>query len=231
MKWGFLSDAHGNVEAFDQATHVLDQNGVEEIVFLGDAVGYLPGDSVIDRVRCRGMRSVLGNHEQMLLTRKPSSNNTIYKLAETAATISRQNQDFIAGWPSAIEIETECGPILAIHGSPADPVQGYVYPDTPLESFSVRAGAAVFMGNTHRPFVRACNGALFVNVGSCGMPRDCGNLGSVCVFDDEERTATILRFDIAAATRRAIARVGGVTPEVAAVFARRAPVAGTNDAP
>ena len=93
-----------------------------------------------------------------------------------------------------------------------------------LEPFSIAGGRAVFMGNTHRPFVRTCNDSLFVNVGSCGMPRDCGNLGAVCVFDDSTRKAIIMRFDITAATTKAVRRCGGVAPEVAAVFARHTPV-------
>lgn len=232
MKWGLLSDAHGNVEAFDQAMALLESIGVDEIVFLGDAVGYLPGDGVVDRLRRRRIRSVMGNHEEMLLRGDFSpQRDSIYRLSETAATLRAENREAIAGWPRSIEFDRECGRALLLHGSPADRVMGYVYPDTPLEAFAIPAGTTVFMGNTHRPFVRSCNGALFVNVGSCGMPRDCGNLGAVCVFDDATREARIVRFDIAAATREAIARCGGVAPEVAAVFDRRAPVAGSVNGP
>jgi predicted phosphodiesterase len=226
MRWGFLADAHGNVEAFDQAIDLLIAMAVDEIIFLGDAVGYLPGDAVIDRLRSRQIRSVMGNHEDMLLRGAFSQHDAIYRLSETAAGIHPENRAEIARWPKFLEIESDRGILMLLHGSPADPVRGYVYPNTPLEPFAVDGRSAVFMGNTHRPFVRTCNDALFVNVGSCGMPRDCGNLGAVCVFDGSTSKATIMRFDITAATTKAIRRCGGVAPEVAAVFARRDPVEG-----
>jgi len=98
-----------------------------------------------------------------------------------------------------------------------------VYADTDLDAFAGLGKRAVFMGQTHRPFVRQERDTLFVNVGSCGLPRDCGNLGAVCLFDDVQGTARIVRFDITSATTAALERCGPVASEVLAVFARRAP--------
>ena len=59
-----------------------------------------------------------------------------------------------------------------------------------------------------------------MNVGSCGLPRDCGHLGAACLFDDQTGEASVIRFDISAATQAALARCGPVAPEVEAVFER-----------
>src|SRR5690348_6939565 len=65
MKRGFLSDAHGNVEGFEAALSVLDRVGVDELYYLGDAVGYLPGAAVVGSLRRSGARAIMGNHEAM----------------------------------------------------------------------------------------------------------------------------------------------------------------------
>jgi putative phosphoesterase len=227
VKWGFVSDAHGNLEAFELAVGVLAAHGAEKVIFLGDAVGYLPGDGVVSAIRKSRMGAVLGNHEEMLLGGEISSaREPIYRLGETASSMSAENRDEIASWPRSRELEMDCGRALLVHGSPTDVTRGYVYPDTKLEDLAVPNGMTVFMGNTHRPFVRRCNDALFVNVGSCGLPRDSGDLGAVCLFDDRTQEVSILRFDITQATERALRRCGGIAPEVASVFARRAPAFG-----
>jgi hypothetical protein len=42
MKIGYISDAHGNVGAFEQGLKVLEAFCCEQIFFLGDAIGYIP---------------------------------------------------------------------------------------------------------------------------------------------------------------------------------------------
>lgn len=222
MLLGLLSDAHGNLEAFRRSIDVLTAAGAREVHFLGDAVGYLPGDGVVTEIRKRGIPAVRGNHEEMLLRgAAPADREHIYRLRDTARRMHAENLAEIARWPSSRTLRSSSGQLWLIHGSPADPTFGYVYPDTPLDGIGIAPHAAVFMGNTHRPFVREADGGLFVNVGSCGLPRDSGDLGAVCLFDDVSGTAQILRFSIVEETRAALRRCGPVSPEVEAVFARR----------
>lgn len=222
MRIGFISDAHGNVEAFCRGLHVLAAAGAEAIHFLGDAVGYLPGDEVVSELRARGIAAIRGNHEEMLLRGDaPESREPVYRLRQIAREMRPDNRAEIARWPATRTIDAPVGKLLLLHGSPSDPTFGYVYPDTDLSGFDVMQHVAVFMGNTHRPFVRRTGSALFVNVGSCGLPRDTGDLGAVCLFDGSTGTAQIIRFNIEAETRAALARCGTVAPDVGAVFARR----------
>src|SRR5262249_41499128 len=111
-----------------------------------------------------------------------------------------------------------------VHGSPDDHVWGYVYPDTDLAGFASDpslAGAYVFMGNTHRPFVKKVGATTFVNVGSCGLPRDVGHLGACCVLDDRTGRVRLIRFDIRAETAAALARCGPVHARVLALLDRQ----------
>jgi putative phosphoesterase len=221
---GLLSDAHGNREAFELGLSVLHQQGAETVYFLGDAVGYLPGTDVVDAIQENSIVAISGNHDAMLLSGVvDDAKDAVFQHGETNRAMTEEQRAFLATWPERQELDSTHGQLLLVHGSPLDPLNGYVYPDTDLGPFANTAHAAVFMGQTHRPFVRELNGTLFVNVGSCGLPRDCGNLGSVCLFDDAVGTATIVRFDIESATEAALRRCGPVAPEVLAMYDRRAP--------
>jgi putative phosphoesterase len=227
VRIGVLSDAHGNIEAFELAMRLLERQRVDEIYFLGDSVGYLPGSSVAESVIEHGLPAVMGNHEAMLLELDPDLDldepDNAYRLRTTAATMPDSVRTAIADWPHRRSIELSSGTAYLLHGSPTDFVFGYVYPDTDLSGFAALpelAGTTVFMGNTHRPFVRSCGATKFVNVGSCGLPRDVGRLGSCCVFDDATDDVRIVRFDISAANAGARRRSGSIDQLVVEVMAR-----------
>ena len=213
MRFGVLSDAHGNVEAFALACRLLRRHGADELLFLGDAVGYLPGGGVVNAIISEGIDAVRGNHEAMLLSGRTPDAEDAYQLAATRAMLSHRAFEEIASWPATRRLELARGPAVLVHGSPSDPTFGYVYPDAELDEFAScaeLAGSTVFMGNTHRPFVRRHRSTTFVNVGSCGLPRDVGGLGAACLYDDSTGEARIVRFDIRAETARALARCGPV---------------------
>jgi putative phosphoesterase len=220
-KLGILSDAHGNGPAFLQALAVLRENGAERFVFLGDAVGYIPSLDVVKSLMALGgdVRCILGNHESMLL-KGDSRQDEVYKLNLTGSLVTEPERAFLQGWSKQIAENASGGRALFLHGSPKSPTNGYVYPDTDLSVFTPDAGF-VFMGHTHHPFIRREGGRMFVNVGSCGLPRDDGRYGSVAIFDADRGEATVLRFDITEATREALAKTADVHPAVRNVYERR----------
>lgn len=223
MKFGVISDAHGNVEAFRLAVSLLRHRGAERIFFLGDSVGYLPGTAVVDELMTSDeFLPIAGNHEVMLLEGKiPPERDAVYRLTETRAAMNSTHLDFIRSWPRRRYLKLECGNLLLVHGSPSDETFGYVYPQTDLSQFDVAAGTTVLMGHTHHPFIRTNGTERFINVGSCGLPRDCGSVGAACLFDGTTGEAEIMRFNIDAATASAILRCGPVHPSVSEIFQRR----------
>ncbi|MFQ5730094.1 MAG: metallophosphoesterase family protein, partial [Waddliaceae bacterium] len=96
------------------------------------------------------------------------------------------------------------------------------YPDSDLARFYTLGVDAVFMGHTHRPFINTVGKTLVVNVGSCGLPRDHGELSSCAVFDTDSGECRILRipFD-AQSVLRTVPRP--VHPAVISSFARKEP--------
>lgn len=225
MKLGFISDAHGNVGAFEQGLKILDAFGCEDVVFLGDAVGYLPDPRVVRMITLHGVTALLGNHEAMMLSDGDMADNEkVYQLRRCRETLLEADVAAIKTWPLERSISDGALDIWMMHGSPENLCFGYVYPDSDLEIYDRPKGSVTVMGNTHRPFWR-CNsqGAWFLNPGSCGMPRDCGDLGSVAVLDTRDLVARILRFDIRESSRQAVTRCAPVHESVIALFERPRP--------
>jgi hypothetical protein len=52
------------------------------------------------------------------------------------------------------------------------------------------------MGHSHYPFVRSANGITFINVGSCGLPRDDGRFGAFATYDPVTKVVKNHRFNI-----------------------------------
>ena len=78
------------------------------------------------------------------------------------------------------------------------------------------------MGHTHRPFLKNSNGTTFVNVGSCGLPRDDGRYGSFATFDPSTRNVKLYRYAIDKFMSKLISNnLGEINPSVLKVFKRR----------
>ena len=223
---GILSDAHGNTAAFRTAIGHLRDLGARVFYFLGDAIGYLPTVGVISELQEMGktVTCLLGNHESMLLSGGTDpQREQAYQHQRIRGLLTREQTAFIRSWPTHCRLCHGGTNLLFVHGSPADFTNGYLYPDSDLSRFVVRE-SFVFMGHSHYPFVRNVGGTTFVNVGSCGLPRDDGRYGSFATFDPVIRKACLYRFDIS----RSLASLPDETrnlvhSSVVRLFARRAP--------
>lgn len=220
---GLVSDAHGNSLAFDRAVSLLREQGAERLFFLGDAIGYVPSATVLDSLARLGSRvqCIRGNHEAILLEGQcDAERERVYQLEALRPKLTSGQWEMIASWPTSRTEVIDGQTVLLVHGSPADPTYGYVYPDTDLAGFAPQADW-VFMGNTHHPFIREQSGTCYVNIGSCGMPRDDGRYGSVALLDTKARSARILRFDITSDSKQVLEWFPMVHPSVRDVYERR----------
>jgi predicted phosphodiesterase len=219
---GFLSDAHGNAAGLERCLRALEHQGAERIYFLGDAVGYFPEENaVLDLLRSRQATCLRGNHEALLLGQLPlpPERDQVYRIADARKRLRPEHREWIEQWPDCLEVELAGQRLLLVHGSPADPLEGYIYPDSDLSSFDGLPFEAVLMGHTHRAFLRKKGAVTIINAGSCGMPRDAGALAS-CATYDAATGAEILRVSLDAAALRA--KWGDrVHPSVAACLERQ----------
>lgn len=201
MKVGFLSDIHGNAIALKSCLEHLKKMELDRVYFLGDAVGYMTGEKeVLDLLLKEEISCQLGNHERMMLHPTPQSleREPIYHLLAARSRLGERVTELIDDWPESRELKIEGKRILMVHGSPFSSIEEYVYPDADLSRFSEIPYDVVFMGHTHRPFIRWINGKMCVNIGSVGLPREHGNLASFAVYDGDQGECQIYRvpFDI-----------------------------------
>jgi len=220
---GVLSDAHGNAPVFQRMLDVLSKLGAERFIFLGDAVGYIPSVDVLAALIDMGTRvqCILGNHELMLLDGQyPERLESVYQIKAARSLLTSEQATFIASWPEFREIEYPCGCALFVHGSPHDHQNGYVYPDTELDVFNVHHDL-VFMGHTHRAFIRHQGARRFINVGSCGLPRDDGRYASAVLFDPESGHVRLIRLELSFFNVDAYLAGRQVHPSVTNLFHRR----------
>lgn len=222
MRVGVLSDAHGNIGGFRRAVRALSRCGATQFVFLGDAVGYIPDAEVVRELMRMGsaVRCIRGNHEHMLLTQVPSDRDDVYQLRRTGSNLSSQEVEFLDSWPDRLVINGASGPVLFVHGSPDQPTSGYVFPDSDLAAFNC-SERWVFMGHTHRAFVRRLGNCTFVNAGSCGLPRDVGHLGAAAVLDLTCDEVELLRFDVRQDLEQAFAHFAPVHADVRELLDRQ----------
>jgi putative phosphoesterase len=186
MRVAFLSDVHGNALALDACLARVRSIEADAVYFLGDAVGYLPAArEVLDRLDLERIPCQQGNHERMLLNpaEVPADREAAYRLGGARAQLDEEQLRRIAAWSTTRELTAGRRTLLLVHGSPAEPLDGYVYPDTDLAAFADVPYDAVVMGHTHRPFVRSCDGKVFVNAGSVGLPRDRGDQAAFALYD------------------------------------------------
>jgi predicted phosphodiesterase len=212
VKIGLLSDAHGNPLGLRTCLERLSRLGVDRVFFLGDAVGYMPGEAeclaLLDEA---GAECQKGNHEAMLCGELELSDESdaAYRLGEARGRLSEEDRARICAWPEIRELVLGGRRILLVHGSPEDPVSGYVYPDSDLGGFESLPYDAVITANTHRPFAARAGDILVGNVGSSGMPRDSGGLASFGVYDTDGGDFTVYRvaFDVETVTEQISGRV------------------------
>ena len=198
-KRAIISDIHGNLEALTAVLEDARQQGVEQIICLGDIVGYGPNpceciDLVLDASIC-----VLGNHDQGALFDPEGFSSG----AERAVFWTRrqlENSDhaeenakrwrFLSELPRTHREDD----ILFVHGSARNPLHEYVFPEDvhnpqKLERIFGIIPRFCFQGHTHVPGVFVEGGhflspeqlqmqygfgpnKLMINVGSVGQPRD-----------------------------------------------------------
>lgn len=202
---------HGNPLALDATLSALSPYELDALYFLGDVVGYLPGEvECLEMLAAHGVVCQKGNHEARLLgSLDPADQGAeaIYQLDAARSRLGSDSTAEIASWPITCELTLDGRQFLLVHGSPADPLEGYIYADTDLTSHLSALNNevdTVVCAHTHRPFVRRGEGVRVVNVGSVGLPRDVGSLASAAIYDGSGDSWEIVRvrFDVATVLRR-----------------------------
>lgn len=228
MKTAIFSDTHGNHVVLEQCLAAMRDIGCEEFVCLGDSIGYFPdGWRCLESIDTIGATHLMGNHEAMLIGDLPldPAADQVYGLSALRAELSGERRVRLTRMPKELAKSYGEREVLLVHGSPWEPLTGYIYEDTPETRWSDVSAALIFMGNTHRSYIRdLADGTTLINVGSIGLPRDIGNRSSFAVIDHETDSVTLhyLEFD----TAEVLNRYPKVHPAVVSCLARRSTTQG-----
>lgn len=191
---GIISDAHGNAPAMTLCLRFLRRRRVDRLLFLGDALGYLPFGATVCRILDRAQAfCIMGNHEAIL-----SGEIKLQPEQEAVIGFNRFFQKVPKSWQEKVKrigprkvLEMEGRRLILVHGSPDDPLEGYVR--RPEDLINNEDADAIIMGHTHIPYIHRNGEGLLLNPGSCGLPRDRGDLLSLAVLELPEMKAEVIR--------------------------------------
>ncbi|TKJ41524.1 metallophosphoesterase [candidate division LCP-89 bacterium B3_LCP] len=182
MKLALISDIHSNLEALTAALEAVERFKPDELICLGDIVGYGadPGEC-IELVRNHTSRVIMGNHDAAVANLlQPENNFNDYALTAihwTRSVLSDDHRDYLKTLPLEILFDD----LHLVHGTPGNPGSfDYVLTTYDAEvQFTNIKGSNCFIGHTHRPGIYMERDPVdktqpkrIINIGSVGQPRD-----------------------------------------------------------
>ncbi len=167
-----ISDIHSNHDALRAVLQDIEARNVEQIICLGDVVGYGPQPKeCLDTVMETASVTLLGNHDYAVLYEP----NNFNMGAEGACFWTRQvledepdrdkrnaRWEFLGNLPVKHTLGAESlalGELVFVHGSPRRPINEYIFPDdvynnpNKIHGLFERFDHLCFVGHTHVPGV------------------------------------------------------------------------------
>ncbi|MGV1755885.1 metallophosphoesterase family protein [Rhizobium sp. A22-96] len=179
MRFAAIADIHGNHLALEAVLADIRQQGITEIVNLGDCFsGPLTAGKTADILLGLNAVTVRGNHDRYLIEQVPDAMHASDSVAY--AELNERHLDWLRSLPFSTVYRNEA---YLCHATPADDNVYWlesVSPDghvclKPLEEIEALVGGVEFplilCGHSHIPrAVRLSDGRLIVNPGSVGCP-------------------------------------------------------------
>lgn len=220
MRFAIISDIHSNLEALEKAFEIIEKKNIDEIVCLGDLVGYgASPNECVELTRKRTSHVLLGNHDQAAFDL--SQTEHFNRHARTAAywtnqTLTQENLEYL----KALPLQCTLGDLTFVHASPKEPSQWeYVFSAHEAKSnFEYFRTRLCLIGHTHIPGIfpenlktqksrLSSDNRYIINVGSIGQPRDGNWRLSFGLFDTSAWTYELIRseYDVQAASEKIVA--------------------------
>jgi|YNPNPStandDraft_1061719.scaffolds.fasta_scaffold45762_2 predicted phosphodiesterase len=230
MKYGILSDIHGNLEAMEAVLEALGE--VDSYLCLGDVVGYGANpNECCARIREIAAVTILGNHDEVALGRMDLAwFNSFARLAAewTISQLTPETRDFL----ERLEPTAQVGDLTLAHGSLDDPWAYITHPLEARDSFERLKTPVGFFGHTHLAeyyWQRQPHGRVWlkelvhggrvtldprcrylINPGSVGQPRDGNWYASAALYDSTTQQVEVLRVPYDLATAQAKMQAAGL---------------------
>ena len=200
MRLGVLSDIHANLPALEAALEALRAEGVDEVLVLGDLVGYGPHPKqVIHRIWKEGLPAIAGAWDLRVAYPLPEPlPEGVGKatLEWTRAQLGEKELAYLRGLRLSHRKTYGGRRLVAFHGMPGDPE---ARPDLLGEAKAFlalleRYGAEVLLlGGRHLPLARRVGAGLVADPGSVGLSLTGEHGADVMVLDTETLEARFLK--------------------------------------
>jgi predicted phosphodiesterase len=213
MRYGFFSDVHSNLEALKTVIADFKNEKLDQIFFLGDAVGYGPDpNECVDLINDVAEIKLMGNHDYAALGLIETNLFNVYaqeSMEWTKNVLSEKSLKILSG----LVMDHRFDQSYMVHSTPKEPQEwNYILDlDDAEENFKYFSKQICFIGHSHSPIIikkpddRHClvleepqtqiekDVKYLVNIGSVGQPRDGCNLACYLIYDAEEKAITLKR--------------------------------------
>ena len=222
MRIAVLPDIHANLEALEKVFSILEGKHIDQIVCLGDTVGYGANpNECLTLIRKNTSHILLGNHDQVafdLSAARYFNPHAAVAAQWTHQQLSEDKKQFLQNLPYTVELEG----ILFVHASPYQPYAWhYIITDADArDNFDHFTQTLCFVGHSHVPEIFRDNRTAkagsprgsgiqrnekyIINVGSIGQPRDGDWRLSFGIFDSAAWSYEHIRseYDVQAASQK-----------------------------
>lgn len=214
MRYAVISDVHSNIEAFNVVLFELEKESPDQILFIGDVIGYGPDpNECIKKIKEVAYIVLIGNHDHAAIGLTDISSFNPYAREAIEWTIDRLTEDeklYLSQLPITDKITKD--DIFLVHSTPKRPEEwDYIFTfEDALENFRYFTQKICFIGHSHVPVVIEMDkhGTLeilrdevkikdgfryIINVGSVGQPRDGNPDAAYVIYDTNKSTLWIKR--------------------------------------
>lgn len=234
MRYGIISDIHGNLEALEASINALKGESIDELLCIGDIVGYGANPSeCITKIRELRPITVCGNHDAAcsgFIDIEYFNDSAKEAIIWTSINISLDEKEYLKKLPFSYKnryLEMAHGTL----NSPEDfnyMIDSYAAKTT----FECMNGRVCFVGHSHvpgmftlkkdeieyreRPSIKLSDyKKVIINAGSVGQPRDRDPRLSYVVYDTDKMIVEIKRkeYDIKKAEKKILD--AGLSPFIA----------------
>lgn len=219
MRIGLIADIHANREGFDAALAALQRTGYDQLVLLGDLVGYgADPEYCVEQAAtliARGAIGILGNHDAAIDGSDQDMNSVAREAIRwTRSRLGPDHRAVLAGLAVSHRIDEA----LFVHASASHPTEWFYITDERNAERSLRATDAsiTLVGHVHRPHLwrltaqgtaighrphtgvenpLARSQSWLAVIGSAGQPRDGRPGASFGLLDLARRSLAFERVD------------------------------------
>ena len=224
MRYAIFGDIHGNYDALEAALAAMEREKVDEMICLGDIVGYgAQPHQCVEKIRSLGCMCLAGNHDHAAIGKLDIDFFNLYAREAavwTRAALPPEDREFLANLGFIEHLPN----FAVVHGSLHGP-EMFNYISTIFDadlSFDALDKQLLFYGHTHipltffdtKPMTYTMDPELpvgdgtrvLVNVGSVGQPRDEDPRACFAVYDDAAGLVRLIRveYDVHRAAQKII---------------------------